>query len=1217
MFSSQDTPSTDLPATLISGATTPRVATPSQRGAIEAEPQPLLVRAGPGAGKTYCLIERIRFLVENRGFDPGRICVFTFTNKAAGEIASRLDAELGPRVEAVKRGTIHSFCSDLLREFGDRVGLEEGFGIADEPYQRAVLRRLKVPDRLHKSVLEAFARYRFRGQPLGHRYEKYFDGYRRATSERNIVDFDGLLLKTAELFRIEPVASELRGRWDVVLVDEFQDLNPVQYAIIHELVRDHRHVFAVGDDEQSVYSWTGADPTLFARFANDFEIVGSDRLHNLRENHRCPREVLTLARRLISLNEQIFKDRDPQETGIDSPFPVAALAFPDDHAEAAWIIEDLKGDHSAHHGELGWGDVGLLYRTHKIGNTLESALLNSGVPCCLAQGRALADDPVVAYVLAALRVIANPADEIHQEQFYQTVLPGALLSDARARAEKAGSGIVGQLEQMARTMPRVHGDAKKIWRGIYALQNLAALSANHATLSSLVEEILSQRVGEYRTLLEEHHEELSDPAAHDEVVTLADRILRAVEHGDPVWIPRLGGTEIAAKRILGEMGVRSVELGGAPPARAQRIRPDDLPSLGLTLGLFKTAQLLGTRSFTNTFQDFTVVDLETTDNDVERAEIVEIAAVRVRHDRIVGEFHSRVKPGVPITAGALATHGISESDVAGAPCFESVWSGFRDFCGSDVLVAHNGYEFDFPILRRMAATLPGGTDFSTYDTLPLARKLHSTSRKLEHLARRYGIHPGQSHSALDDCRTLARLFPALGATKIEYARKTALVSLLDQVGIGLALADRDSLCAEARKFLSFAPVISLGRYSDCLECYRVEREQSGDASLPDVDELIDLLGGRAMMERLRSDRSADERYPETMARLRRLIDACAKGSLPAQICAFLERAVLSKQDGIEVARDRVNLLTLHSTKGLEFSRVYIIGVEDEQFIPLPPSGTLVKSELEEARRLLYVGMTRTKERLVMTAARSRGEKTTGGHRFLDEMGLTPRSDLTEWQVAVGREATTAAFGPAETGGQGIVFVCAHGAGGNMNDRGIVRTAEVLRRHGLDVVRFNFVYRERKSGRPDPMPLLKECIAAVVSRVRAELAPKRLIIGGRSMGGRAASMLAAEGFECDGLLLLAYPLHPPGKSDQLRDAHLPAIGVPVLCFNGTRDPFCTRDLMEAVLKRVDKKWVMHWLEGADHSFHVLKSSGRTDAQVLDEIGLATQGWMAGGGPADAR
>jgi predicted alpha/beta-hydrolase family hydrolase len=191
----------------------------------------------------------------------------------------------------------------------------------------------------------------------------------------------------------------------------------------------------------------------------------------------------------------------------------------------------------------------------------------------------------------------------------------------------------------------------------------------------------------------------------------------------------------------------------------------------------------------------------------------------------------------------------------------------------------------------------------------------------------------------------------------------------------------------------------------------------------------------------------------------------------------------------------------------------------------------------------------------------------------------------------------------------MVFVCAHGAGGNINDRAVQQTAKALRSRGIGVVRFNFLYKEKGSSRPDPMPRLKECVTAVVARTRDEIRPETLIIGGRSMGGRAASMLAADGFECDGLFLLAYPLHPPGKPDQLRDAHLPAIRAPVICFNGTRDPFCTPSLMEEVLKRVKTDWKMHWVEGADHSFHVLKSSGKTDAQVLNEIANAAEAWAA--------
>ncbi len=180
----------------------------------------------------------------------------------------------------------------------------------------------------------------------------------------------------------------------------------------------------------------------------------------------------------------------------------------------------------------------------------------------------------------------------------------------------------------------------------------------------------------------------------------------------------------------------------------------------------------------------------------------------------------------------------------------------------------------------------------------------------------------------------------------------------------------------------------------------------------------------------------------------------------------------------------------------------------------------------------------------------------------------------------------------------------------MDDRGMRRLARTLEPRGFEVVRFNFPYREKGSGRPDPMPVLKATIESVVARVRAERKPRRLVIGGRSMGGRAASMLAADGFACDGLLLAAYPLHPAGLPEQLRDAHLPRIRCPVLCFNGTRDALCRRELMERALAGVQAPWQMHWLEAADHSFRVLKSSGRTEAQVDAEIGEAAEGWLAG-------
>jgi uncharacterized protein len=215
-----------------------------------------------------------------------------------------------------------------------------------------------------------------------------------------------------------------------------------------------------------------------------------------------------------------------------------------------------------------------------------------------------------------------------------------------------------------------------------------------------------------------------------------------------------------------------------------------------------------------------------------------------------------------------------------------------------------------------------------------------------------------------------------------------------------------------------------------------------------------------------------------------------------------------------------------------------------------------------------------------------------------------------WRIKVREHEVTAAFDAATTGEKPPVFVFAHGAGGHMADRGMLALASLFCARGLSVVRFNFPYRESGNRRPDPMPLLADCVAAVALDASQKIDAPRWILGGRSMGGRAASMLAADGFGCDGLLLLAYPLHPAGKPEKLRDAHLTRITKPVLCFNGTRDPLCRRDLMEAVVERLPESWQMHWLDDADHSFHVLKSSGRTDDDVLQEIGNATEPWMDG-------
>jgi predicted alpha/beta-hydrolase family hydrolase len=194
---------------------------------------------------------------------------------------------------------------------------------------------------------------------------------------------------------------------------------------------------------------------------------------------------------------------------------------------------------------------------------------------------------------------------------------------------------------------------------------------------------------------------------------------------------------------------------------------------------------------------------------------------------------------------------------------------------------------------------------------------------------------------------------------------------------------------------------------------------------------------------------------------------------------------------------------------------------------------------------------------------------------------------------------------AQTG----TIVLGHGASTNMEHRSMQSRAEAFTKVGLNVVRFNFLYTELKKGPPDRMPKLVECFKAVADRARAELSPKRLFLGGHSMGGRAASHLAAEGYPCDGCILLSYPLHPAGQTQKLRSEHLASIPVPVLCLNGTRDELCLQEIMLPILPTLPNTWTMHWIEGANHSYHVQKKSGRTEEDVFEEIGTTARDWIA--------
>lgn len=190
-----------------------------------------------------------------------------------------------------------------------------------------------------------------------------------------------------------------------------------------------------------------------------------------------------------------------------------------------------------------------------------------------------------------------------------------------------------------------------------------------------------------------------------------------------------------------------------------------------------------------------------------------------------------------------------------------------------------------------------------------------------------------------------------------------------------------------------------------------------------------------------------------------------------------------------------------------------------------------------------------------------------------------------------------------------IVILAHGAGGHMEQKTVEWLASLVRGAGARVVRFNFLYKAQGRSMPDRMPVLMATYRAVIDSVRERLPCDCLVIGGHSMGGRVASMIESEAASAQGLLLFGYPLHPAGQPEKLRDAHLAAIQTPTLQISGTEDLLCTRELMETVASRLNPAiWQIHWIEGADHSYSVKKSSGRSRKEVEAEISSAVRGWL---------
>lgn len=394
-----------------------------QRMAAETLEGPVLILAGAGSGKTRALTYRVANLIDH-GVPAYRILALTFTNKAAREMKTRVEALIGAEnAEAAWVSTFHSTCARILRRDIEKLGYNRSFTIYDDDDQGRVLKEIykelniddafiplretkgKISDAKNKLQTpdEWFGRTgRDRRNSFIH---DIMTSYEKKMKSLNALDFDDLLLKTLELFADHPpVLQQYRERFRYVLVDEYQDTNKAQYELIRLLTADSRNLCVVGDDDQSIYGWRGAD----IRNILDFEVDYPDaKVIKLEQNYRSTANILDAANQLIARNEgrkdkKLWTERSEGEK-------IQVYCASDEHDESMWMARQILAIQRS--GE-GYGETAILYRTNAQSRVPEEILMKSGIPYKVFGGQKFYERKEIKDIIAYLRVIVNPADDI-------------------------------------------------------------------------------------------------------------------------------------------------------------------------------------------------------------------------------------------------------------------------------------------------------------------------------------------------------------------------------------------------------------------------------------------------------------------------------------------------------------------------------------------------------------------------------------------------------------------------------------------------------------------------------------------------------------------------------------------------------------------------------------------------------------------------------------
>ncbi len=489
----------------------------AQRQAVTHEGPPLLVIAGAGSGKTRVLTRRIAWLIEQRKVHPGSILAITFTNKAAAEMRERVQEMIGNRARLMWVATFHSACVRILRKEADKLDLKSSFTIYDAADSKRlmtlVIRALDLDPKRYQpnAVLNwvSNAKNQLRGpqaarevaaNALEETYADCYAEYQRRLRQANALDFDDLIMSTVMLFRANPQVRELwRRRFRHVLVDEYQDTNHAQYALIHELCAESAdpvdcaeprvpaaELMVVGDADQSIYAFRGANIANILDFEKDFPDA---QVVMLEQNYRSTQNILTAANAVIGHNSS----RKPKRLWTDAGAGSVLVGYvsDDEHGEARFVADEI--DRLTDTEQVRPGEVAIFYRTNAQSRVFEETFIRIGLPYRVVGGVRFYERKEIKDALAYLRILANPDDAVSMRRVLNVPKRGiGDRADACIEALSQRDGITfWDALQQADQAPGLASRSLKAINGFVALvQRLQSMVAANERVDVVLEELL-------------------------------------------------------------------------------------------------------------------------------------------------------------------------------------------------------------------------------------------------------------------------------------------------------------------------------------------------------------------------------------------------------------------------------------------------------------------------------------------------------------------------------------------------------------------------------------------------------------------------------------------------------------------------------------------------------------------------------------------------------